>query len=387
MKVCMIYYSNFNPLYSRDANAHVARGDEVDVFCYRLPYEKKQSVSPHLKIHRLMQRTFDEKSPLDHLLKMAYFFFVATIKVTILHLKKRFDLIHVISPPDFMIFSAIIPRALGVKTILNIHDVVPEFYMRKFRVEENHMMIKLLKCVEKICCRIANHVITVTDIWRDRLIGRTGISGSKCTVLMNVPDSEILNVMKNTERRSSSNFRLLYPGNIGEHFGVETLVRAIPLVKTEIPSIKLEIYGEGAQRKFLQRLARDLRVDENIDFNRYIPVKELYSIMRQVDIGVVPTLDGVFAGEALSTKSLEFLAIGTPVVISRTKVSEYYYDDSMVMFFKQGDHYDLARCIIELYKDRDRRNTLVQNAKQFNEKHNWEHYKRVYLGMADRLVG
>lgn len=284
-----------------------------------------------------------------------------------------------------MIFTAIIPRVLGAKTILNIHDIVPEFYMRKFGIEENHMMIRLLKFVEKICCHIANHVITVTDIWRNRLIGRTGISGSKCTVLMNVPDSEILNVMKETERGSSSNFRLLYPGNIGEHFGVETLIRAMPIVKAEIPSIKLEIYGEGAQRKFLQKLARDLRVDQNIDFNRYIPVEELYSIMRHVDIGVVPTLDGVFAGEALSTKSLEFLAMGTPVVISRTKVSEYYYDDSMVMFFKEGDHYDLAKRIIELYKHPERREAQVRNAKVFNEKHNWENYKRIYYRTVDRL--
>ena len=107
--------------------------------------------------------------------------------------------------------------------------------------------------------------------------------------------------------------------------------------------------------------------------------------MKQVDIGIVPTLDGVFAGEALSTKSLEFLAIGIPVMISRTKVSQYYYDDSMVMFFKQGDHHDLAKCIIELYKDRERRKELVQNSKLFNEKYNWKNYRKTYYRIVDDL--
>jgi glycosyltransferase involved in cell wall biosynthesis len=108
--------------------------------------------------------------------------------------------------------------------------------------------------------------------------------------------------------------------------------------------------------------------------------------MRKADIGIVPTLNGVFAGEALSTKSLEFLAVGTPMIISRTTSTQYYYDDSMVMFFKPGDHYDLARCIIELYKDRYQRKALTQNAERFNQKHSWGHYKKIYLDTVDSLV-
>jgi glycosyltransferase involved in cell wall biosynthesis len=381
----MIYYSNLNPLLQRDAKAFISRGDVVDLFCYGLPHEKKASPDRQLSIHRLMNRKFDEKGPLNYLLKIAYFFLIVAIKVSILHIKKPFDLIYIVSPPDFMIFTGVIPKLLGAKIVLNIHDIVPEFYMRKFGVEENHMMIKLLKFVEKICCHIANHVFTVTDIWRNRLIARTGISESKCTVLMNVPDNALIDRVLEKGMMSSKDFRLLYPGNLGEHFGVETLIRAMPIVKAEIPSIRLDIYGEGPQRDFLQTLAKDLSVDQLVSFYKYIPVEDLYLIMKQVDIGIVPTLDGIFAGEALSTKSLEFLAIGIPVVISRTKVSQFYYNDSMVMFFKQGDHSDLANCIIQLYKNPGKRKELVRNAKFFNEKHNWENYKEIYYRTVDSL--
>jgi glycosyltransferase involved in cell wall biosynthesis len=159
----------------------------------------------------------------------------------------------------------------------------------------------------------------------------------------------------------------------------------MPIVLTEIPSTRLEIYGEGPKKVDLQKLAKELSIDHVIDFNKYVAVEELYSIMKQVDIGVVPTLDGVFAGEALSTKSLEFLAMDTPVVISRTKVSEHYYDDSMVTFFQQGDHFDLAKRIIELYQHPERREAQVQNARIFNEKHNWENYKRIYYATVDGI--
>lgn len=387
MKVAIVYYSFLNPLVFRDAKAHLDREDEVDVICYVRPDEQNRIYHKRLNIYRLLRRGYDEKSPSKYLIKICYFFFLAFVKISVLHLRKRYDMIYIISPPDFMVFVAMIPKLLGAKIIINIHDIVPEFYMRKFGVKEKHVITKILRLVEKLCCRFSNHVFTVTDIWRDKLIQRTGISDSKCSVLMNVPDNKLVKLVKKREIPPRSHFRLLYPGNLGEHFGVETLIRAMPLLRKEIPSVKLDIYGDGLKREYLRKIAKMLDVDGIISFNGIIPIEDLLIIMREVDIGVVPTLDGIFSGEALSMKSLEFLAVGTPIIISRTPTSQYYYNDSMVMFFKPGDHYDLARCIIELYKDRDRRDTLVQNAKQFNEKHNWEHYKRIYLGTADTLVG
>jgi len=386
VKVALVYYSFFNPLIFRDAGAHLERGDEVDVICYARPDEQNEIHHKGLNIYRMLQREYDEKCASNYLLKICHFFFLATIKILILQLKRRYDMIYVISPPDFMVFVGMIPRLLGTKIIMNIHDIVPEFYMRKFKVNDNHVIIKILKIIEKVCCRFSSHVFTVTDIWQDKLIKRTGISHSKCSVIMNVPDDKLVELAKKNKTPRSSCFRLLYPGNLGEHFGVETLIRAMPLLKEEIPSIELDIYGDGLRKEYLREIAKRLGVQGIINFNKIIPIEELLVSMRKADIGIVPTLNGVFAGEALSTKSLEFLAVGTPMIISRTTSTQYYYDDSMVMFFKPGDHYDLARCIIELYKDHDQRKAQVQNAEQFNKKHNWEHYKRIYLGTVDNLV-
>lgn len=382
----MVYYNYFNGLYIRDVNAHLARGDEVHAICYSLPDEAKRVLGGRLTVHRIMERGYNERLPLEYLVKIIYFFSVAFIKISTLHFKKRFDLIHVVSPPDFMLFAAIIPKVLGARVILNIHDIVPEFYMRKFGVKEDHIIIRILRIVEKICCHLSDHVLTVTDIWRNKLVRRTGISESKCSVLMNVPDDKLVKLAKNKKKALNSHFKLLYPGNLGEHFGVETLIRAMPIVKREIPSVRLYIYGTGAGREYLAGLAKTLDVDDVIQFNCYIPLEQVVDVMRQVDVGIVPTLGGVFAGEALSTKSLEFIGVGTPIVISRTAASEYYYNDSMVMFFKQGDHSDLANRIIELYKNPERREAQVRNAKAFNEKHNWENYKKIYYETVDKLV-
>lgn len=166
---------------------------------------------------------------------------------------------------------------------------------------------------------------------------------------------------------------------------MESLIRAISIVKNEISSIKLDIYGDGAQKDYLKDLARKLDVEKVIDFHSLIALEELVSVMRQADIGVVPTLDGVFAGEALSGKSLEFLALGTPIIISKTTSTQYYYNDKMVMFFKPGDHKDLAQRIIDLYMNPEKRKEMVRNADAFNKKHSWKNYKGVYYRTVDSL--
>ena len=45
------------------------------------------------------------------------------------------------------------------------------------------------------------------------------------------------------------------------------------------------------------------------------------------------------------------MAAALPIIASKTKIDDYYFDDSIIMFFKPGDHEDLARCIIDLYKN------------------------------------
>ena len=42
-----------------------------------------------------------------------------------------YDLIHVHSVPDFEVFAAAYPKLTGTKIILDIHDIVPEFYVEQ----------------------------------------------------------------------------------------------------------------------------------------------------------------------------------------------------------------------------------------------------------------
>lgn len=51
--------------------------------------------------------------------------------------------------PDFLVFTAVVPKLLGTKVILDMHDPMPELYMSKFHAGENNIFpVKLLEFIQ-----------------------------------------------------------------------------------------------------------------------------------------------------------------------------------------------------------------------------------------------
>jgi glycosyltransferase involved in cell wall biosynthesis len=118
----------------------------------------------------------------------------------------------------------------------------------------------------------------------------------------------------------------------------------------------------------------------------FLPLERVVEVMAAADIGVVPKRNDPFGGEAFSTKILEFMSLGVPVVVSRTKIDTYYFNDSVVKFFTPEDANDLADSMRKMVKDRRMRKNLAANALKFVGDFSWENRKREYLDLVDRLI-
>ena len=79
--------------------------------------------------------------------------------------------------------------------------------------------------------------------------------------------------------------------------------------------------------------------------------------------------------------------MGVPVIVSDTQVDRYYFDDSVVKFFRSGDEEDLARAMLLLIKRPEVRNSFARAAATFVEHNNWDAMKKDYLALVDSLVG
>ncbi|MFH0810078.1 MAG: glycosyltransferase family 4 protein [Pseudomonadota bacterium] len=385
---CIIYYTYFaySALLTREATALRERGYEVDIICIRQPGDRPFEVVGGMNVFKIQQRRGNEGRAVSYLVKMLCFFGLCFSLVSYLHLRKGYDVVHVTSPPDFLVFAALLPRLTGARVILDIHDIVPELYMRKFQVGPNNIFIRALRRVERLACRFSHHVIIVTELWRRLLVSR-GIPREKVTVIMNVPDPVVFDPRRHEVEKDGRYFTLVYHGTFGELFGVETLLRAMPKVLEQLPHARLFMWGNGPLRGRLDQIVRDLKLQERVKIACSMPFQDLPPRLAAADLGVVPTRGGVFAGKALSMKSLDYIAMRVPFVITRTPASSHYYDESMVEFFEPDDADGLAEAVVRLATDPRRRSEMVENCQRFYDHHNWWTYRHRYyeiLGLEER---
>src|SRR5271169_6075761 len=108
MRVCMLGYT----VYETDsrvrqyARALVERGDEVDFIGLGQEREPAEDVVEAVRIFRLQRRQFDEKGKASYLFKLLRFLASSSMLLSSKHLRNRYDLIHVHSVPDFLVFAA-----------------------------------------------------------------------------------------------------------------------------------------------------------------------------------------------------------------------------------------------------------------------------------------
>lgn len=382
---CMVVYSFYETdnRVMRYAEALAKRGDSVDVIALRKEgtprYEKIRGVN----VYRIQTRMIDEKGKISYLLKLVTFLLNSSIFLTKKHVKNPYDLIHVHSVPDFEVFATIFAKLKGTKIILDIHDIVPEFYASKFNESKNSILFNALALLERLSIKFSDHVIISNHLWEKTLLARS-VEENKCTVIMNYPDEAIF--YKRPRERNDDKFIMIYPGTLGWHQGLDVAIAAFAKIKDQMPEAEFHIYGRGPEKKNLEHLITELGLEHRVFIKDTIPIDEIANVMANADLGIIPKRNDPFGGEAFSTKILEFMSLGVPVIVSETKIDKFYFNDSVLKFFNPDDSNDLAQCMLLLRKDKALSDRLTENARGFVENYSWDKRKNEYLDLVDSLV-
>lgn len=386
MNVCMVAYSFYDSdnRVRRYAESLAQRGEYVEALSLRRPGQAAYEIVRGVHVHRIQERVVNERGPLSYLIRLLLFFFRSAFFLTKTHLRRPYGLIHVHSVPDFQVFATLLPRFTGAKIILDIHDIVPEFYASKFGVSEQSLAFRLLLLVEKLSCSFAHHVIIANHIWYEKLLNRSVKTGH-CTAMINYPDCSIF-YRRPEAAPDPSRFVLCYPGTLNWHQGLDVAVRAMAIVRETVPHAQLWIVGDGAERDNLKRLVHELGLADTVLLRGLVPIEGVATIMSSVDLGVVPKRSNSFGNEAFSTKIMEFMAMGVPVLASETRIDRYYFDGELVRFFQSGSPEDMAVKIIELIDNLPDRQALIAKANAFIAQNSWDVKKVDYLSLVDHLV-
>lgn len=156
------------------------------------------------------------------------------------------------------------------------------------------------------------------------------------------------------------------------------ILEAFKLVNAELPTVKLEIWGDGEEKELYQKFIDDNKLDKVIELKGYTnnPNETFYS----GGLSIITSIN-----EGFGMTILESLSNQTPVI-----AYDYNYGPRELidhgengMIVENGNVKELANSIIEVQKDRKLLKKLSKNAKQKIEEYKPEILKQKWLELIE----
>lgn len=370
----------------REVEALLSDGHEVDVVCVGRTGEAWLDRWPGARVLRL-PIPHPRGGALGYLLEYGVFAAAAFLLAAGLHLRRRYRLVQVHTMPDLLVFAALVPRLFGARVLLDLHETMPEFFATRFQRPPGSAAVRAVGLVEQASIRFADHAITCTTLLKGAFVER-GASAEKIDVVLSSADESIFDTRRHPPQpRNDGRFTLITHGTVEEHVGIDTAIEALALLADEMPGLELQVYGNGSYGAELQRLAEARGVSDRVHFQRdWVPIDQLVDALARADAGVVAMKRDFFRDLVLSNKMYELITMRRPILMSRTRAVEQYFDEKCFAWFESDNPADLARAIRRLHDDPQWAQELVEHATRGNEGYRWVHHREQYLEIVRRIL-
>lgn len=379
-----------DPLVRRTAEAAASAGFEYHVICSMRDGEAKHELFHGVHVHRIRIRgrkgkplgRISARSLGEMLLLWSFFALLAFGKVARLHLKRKFDVVHVHNLPDFLVFSALIPKALGARVILEVQDVAPELMATKAKGVSRGITVTLAKWQERLSTAFADHVLTVGWPFEERLLKR-GVPREKLSSVLNSADPKIFPEEKRSppfqgEPTAERPLVLMYHGTLSERNGIDIAIRAFAKARIVAPYLRLHLNGGGDALPHLRQLAQTLHVSDHVVFTPIGPLERVADFVAQGDIGIIPYRSDGFMDMVLPTKAYEFAWMCRPIIASNTLAIRSMFRPDSIRLCEPSNVDSFVEAIVDLYQHPQKRAQLVAGAQQDYAEYRWERMAERY---------
>jgi len=236
-----------------------------------------------------------------------------------------------------------------------------------------------LKRIFLYVCKRANHIHCVSEGMR-RELENLGINGGRISAFPMGIETDFLN----REGGQGGGFdtrptTILSNRNLLPMYNVSLFIRAIPLVLSEEPKVKFFVAGDGPEREELEKEAKNLRIEDFVQFLGRIPHDAMLNLLSQTDIYVSTSLH-----DGTSVSLLEALGSGAfPIVTDIPSNREWVSDGENGFLVPTDKEKTLAIQIIKVIRNRSLAEEVRQkNLRLVTEKVLWpatiEKTKRIY---------
>jgi glycosyltransferase involved in cell wall biosynthesis len=387
----MVTFSRYpaDPRPRRAADALVNEGMSVELVCLVDEKAPKRETLNGIDVLRI-PIAHRRGGRLSYAYNYSAFILLSASILAARTLKRRYDLVYIHNMPDVLVLSSLVPKVLGAKVILDMHDPMPELMTTIFNLEGASLGVQLMRRLEKWSMARANLVLTV-NVACKRIFGSRSCSPEKIGVVMNSPDGEIFPLRAprlhlSANRDPTRRFVIMYHGSLVERNGLDLAVGALAQVRKAIPAAELRIYG--CKTRFLEQVM-DQACNKGLqDCVHYLGPKHLEDLVREIgdcDVGIIPNHRNAFTEINTPTRIFEYLALGKPVIAPRTRGIQDYFDPESLLFFESGNTDELAENIEYVFSHPSEALETAERGQHIYLAHTWSEERKILVSLISGL--
>ena len=262
-----------------------------------------------------------------------------------------------------------ISRAQSVPFVLEVRDLWPESLEAVGVSGQRSVMNRALAAIARFLYRQSEHIVVVTNAFKDHLTREYSVPTEKISVVENgvetdlfTPDRDATSLRR--ELGLEVNFVVSYIGTFGNAHGLELVLDAADRLRDD-PRIRFLLVGEGAEKESIVASAGD-RGLRNITVRNQYARERVPDLICASDLCLVPLKDSPVFQTVVPTKMLEFMSCARPVVLAvRGEAASILTEAGGGILVTPGSVDELVSAISTLYADDSLRLRLGHSARNF----------------------
>jgi phosphatidylinositol alpha-1,6-mannosyltransferase len=219
--------------------------------------------------------------------------------------------------------------------------------------------------------RGATHIFANSQHTRKMLLDGWAVPGDKIFVMHPGVDTQRFTPSQRDERaRAKLGWAdrrvILTVGALQKRKGQDMMIRALPAVRAHCPDVLYAVVGEGWERSYLERLARDTGVSDLVQFRGASDERELVECYQQCDLFALPNRQVGWDFEGFGIALIEAQSCARPVITGLSGgAPETVLPDQSGLVIACDTPDALADAVVSLLNDPKRREAMGRCARKW----------------------
>ena len=187
-------------------------------------------------------------------------------------------------------------------------------------------------------------------------------------------------------RQSESPYKIIYHGQLDESRGILKLIDAFNLISKKNKKIELTIIGQARKKDFYKDLKNKTSQNININLMDPVPHEQIWEILYESHIGVIPFNDHHMYHKNTPTKLFEFMASNCAIVSSDVKPVTNI--TSKNIYLTRNFDVESLKSGIEFYINNniEYHEHIKKNRIKINEKLNWNIMEKKLMHIYKKMI-